>query len=190
MSKVLGTRLFGVNYRKTLSSETAFPAPILDALAGYLYLTQKLRFPSSSIILLGDSSGAHLGLCLSQHLHDLRIAQPGYILLTSPLGDVRRAMPSRAEFAGVDILAETMDAKPLHSAMRHYTDGAKDQPAFSPARSRKGDWTFLREEQVKVYIMVGTKEILRDDGLAIVEAMKRDGVDVTLREVSQLWAIA
>jgi acetyl esterase/lipase len=80
-----------------------------------------------------------------------------------------------------------MDAKPLRSATRHYTPEAiANDPYFCPAKAKASSWAYLEEENVKVYIMVGTKEILRDDGLGIVKSMQQAGVDVTLREVSGL----
>lgn len=36
----------GLNYRKSLSSASAFPACLLDALAGYQYLLDELGFAS------------------------------------------------------------------------------------------------------------------------------------------------
>jgi acetyl esterase/lipase len=174
----------GVQYRLCLSADSAFPAPLLDALAGYLYLTRTLHFDPPDIILLGDSSGAHLALTLSRYLSDLGLCQPGYVALSSPLGDCGRSMPSRWKLSGVDILASNMDAKPLRSALRHYTPQALDHPYFAPAKAAPSDWEYLRVAGVKVYVMIGTKEILMDDGFAIVKAMQEAKVDVEVREVS------
>ena len=94
-------------------------------------------------------------------------------------------MATRRTLQGIDILASNMDAKPLRSAMRHYTPEAiAEDPYFCPAKATASDWAYLKNESVKVYVMVGTEEILRDDGLGIVRGMKEAGVDVTLREVS------
>lgn len=85
---------------------------------------------------------------------------------------------------GVDILASNMDAKPLQSAMRHYTPEAVEGNAyFVPAKLGPEGWKYLKEEEVRVYVMVGTKEILMDDGKKIVQGMKEAGVDVVYREV-------
>jgi len=93
-------------------------------------------------------------------------------------------MPTRKTLRGIDILASNMDAKPLKSALRYYTPEAiATNPYFCPARADAKDWLYLKDNRVKVYIMVGTKEILRDDGLGIVKGMKEAGVDVFHREV-------
>lgn len=44
----------GVNYRKCLSADTAFPAPLLDAFSAYRYLTVTLGFSASSIAFFGE----------------------------------------------------------------------------------------------------------------------------------------
>lgn len=184
---ILNSRLTaGVQYRLCLSPETSFPAPLLDALAGYVYLTRQLGFEPRNTVLMGDSSGGHLALCLSRYLHDLGLPHPGHIALTSPLGDCGRSMPSRHTLKGIDILASNMDAKPLKSAVRHYKREALSNPYFAPAKAGPSDWTYLVSKTVKVYIMVGTKEILMDDGMAIARGMKEAGVQVTLREVSRV----
>jgi len=174
----------GVQYRLCLSTSTSFPAPILDALSGYFYLTRQLGFDPRNVVLMGDSSGGHLALCLSRYTAELGLPHPGFIALTSPLGDCGRSLPTRQSLKGIDILASNMDAKPLRSALRHYTPDAVKHPYFAPARAGPDAWSYLANTCAKVYIMVGTKEVLRDDGLGIVNGMKEAGVDVTLREVS------
>jgi len=173
----------GVQYRLCLSPATSFPAPILDALSGYLYLVRQLRFDPRNVVLMGDSSGGHLALCLSRYIVDLGLSHPGYIALTSPLGDCGRSLPSRQSLKGIDILASNMDAKPLKSALRHYIPEAVNHPYFAPAKAGSGAWSYVMKADVRVYVMVGTKEVLRDDGVGIVQGMKEAGVRVTMREV-------
>lgn len=135
---------------------------------------------------MGDSSGAHLALCLSRYIHDLNIPHPGHIALTSPLGDCSTSLPSRINLKGIDILASNMDRKPLASATRHFTrEAVKNNAYFAPARASAGEWMYLKDGEVKVYIMVGTKEILLDDTMGIVKGMKDAGVDIVLRKVSE-----
>ena len=54
--------LVASSYRKTLSKDTAHPAPALDALAAYVRLTDKLGFEPRNIIVMGDSAGGNLSL--------------------------------------------------------------------------------------------------------------------------------
>ena len=90
---------------------------------------------------------------------------------------------------GIDILASNMDAKPLKSALRHYKPESMTSPYFTPAKARPEDWRYLTESRVKVYVMIGTKEVLMDDGFGIVKGIKGAGVDVTVREVCHLVMI-
>lgn len=56
-------RVFSLEYRLSSAppypAANPFPAALLDALAGYRYLTQ-FGFKAENIILLGDSAGANL----------------------------------------------------------------------------------------------------------------------------------
>jgi hypothetical protein len=76
-----------VHHRKCLGPETAFPAPLQDLLAGYLYLLD-LGFKPGNITLIGDSSGGHLVLGLSRYLSEMvskevSIGMPGALILIS-----------------------------------------------------------------------------------------------------------
>jgi acetyl esterase/lipase len=77
-----------VNHRKTLTPDSAFPAPLQDALAAYLYVLA-LGFLSENVIFIGDSSGAHVWLALSRYLaelgktKELGVGMPGVLMLVS-----------------------------------------------------------------------------------------------------------
>ena len=81
-----------MNHRKAVSPSSAFPAQLLDLVAGYGYLL-KLGFLPENITLFGDSSGGHLVLCLSRYLAeldeavpDLNVGMPGALMLISVCG--------------------------------------------------------------------------------------------------------
>jgi acetyl esterase/lipase len=70
-----------------VTADAAFPAPLQDVLAGYLYLID-LGFEPLNISLIGDSSGAHLVLGLSRYLAEINsketdLGMPGALLLIS-----------------------------------------------------------------------------------------------------------
>jgi acetyl esterase/lipase len=54
--------LFAPDVRKALDKDRSFPIPVIDALAGWVYL-RKNGWKAEDIILLGDSAGG--GLCWS-----------------------------------------------------------------------------------------------------------------------------
>jgi len=70
-----------------------FPAALLDALAGYLYLV-KLGFSEENIILVGDSAGGNLALALTRYLLSNKEQQPKLpnipdaLVLLSPFADL------------------------------------------------------------------------------------------------------
>lgn len=63
-----------------------FPAALIDALAGYLYLV-KLGFREEDIIFVGDSAGGNLALALTRYLVLNRDKVPAALVLLSPCTD-------------------------------------------------------------------------------------------------------
>ena len=92
-------RTFAVEYRLSSPGEPGkgsvfpFPAALLDALAGYLYLV-KLGFSEENVIAVGDSAGGSLALALTRYLSSNKEQRPklpkipGSLVLLSPLTDV------------------------------------------------------------------------------------------------------
>ncbi|KAG8699970.1 hypothetical protein FRC08_005001 [Ceratobasidium sp. 394] len=90
------SRTLSVDYRVCSAAPYAtgppitFASPLLDALAGYVHLVQKLNFKPQNIIVAGDSAGGHLALALVRYLRDnpdLGLGMPGGLLLFSPWAD-------------------------------------------------------------------------------------------------------
>ncbi|WWC71843.1 uncharacterized protein I206_105802 [Kwoniella pini CBS 10737] len=181
ISRSTKLRCLSVNYRKTLSEDTAFPAPILDVLSAYLYLVQNLKFKSENIILLGESAGAHLALFLSQYLKDLYLSQPGYLFLSSPWSDFTLTYAIEQEHKAYCHSTTFRLSRAIRSATRYYNLDFLNTGYASPAKMSKGGWDYLRKEKVKVYMHYGGRELFHDEIVALGEGMKRDGVDVMMR---------
>ena len=94
-------RAFQLEYR--LSShdpkprENPFPAALLDALAGYVYLVNEVGFAPKDIIVVGDSAGGNLALVLTRYItahlaqedvDGLKLDGPGGLILLSPWTDL------------------------------------------------------------------------------------------------------
>ena len=84
-------RAFCLNYRLSLAApfnaEKAFPAALIDALAGYRYLVETLGFKATNVIVSGDSAGGHLAFVLVRYLTQEAIPSlppPGAAALLSP----------------------------------------------------------------------------------------------------------
>ncbi|KAJ3175313.1 hypothetical protein HDU87_006263 [Geranomyces variabilis] len=100
ISKHTRTRLFALRYR--LAPESPFPAALHDAFAGYLYLTNPYHpafshldppahepISPQDIVLMGDSAGGGLALCLLNYLNlYLRDAATGKLLVPFPAAAV------------------------------------------------------------------------------------------------------
>ena len=160
------------------------PAPLIDALSGYVYLTKTLKFPASSIIFLGESAGGHLALMLSRYLTELDLPQPGHMALISPWADFTLSFPSYKTMAHYDTLHRGRLRNAVRSAMRWYTPEALKDAYFSPALHGKEAWTYLSDEGTKVWVVYGTRELFVDEDRAMIKAMEAAGVDVTVVEVS------
>jgi acetyl esterase/lipase len=174
----------GVNYRKCLSPTSAFPAPILDALAGYIYLTDILHFAAKDIILVGESAGGHLALALARYLSELRLPQPGLIALNSPWADFTMSFPSHQSNAAADWLTIVAERRRLVPMALSWTGQKRiADPYFSPALAKAKDWDFLRDS--RVYIMTGTKEVFYGENTSLAQGMKEAGVHVFIREVRE-----
>ncbi|GMK54222.1 hypothetical protein CspeluHIS016_0108080 [Cutaneotrichosporon spelunceum] len=173
-----GRRVYAVQYRKTLDDSTAFPGPLLDALAAWEYVTKVMGFSASQIILSGDSAGAHLSLMLVHQLHALGEALPGGLALVSPWVDFTCSFPCWNTH-NLDYITRAKLRKCIDSATRHYDDDEKRSAFFSPALAKLGHWRFLADAGTAVFVSVGGIEVFTDEAEALVTAMRADGVPVT-----------
>ncbi|KAJ7780155.1 Alpha/Beta hydrolase protein [Mycena maculata] len=90
-------RAFAPEYRlcsgAPFQQANAFPASLLDVVAGYQYLVHDLGFAPNDIIVVGLSSGGHLALALVLYLKESNFPSlpvPGGLLLMSPTLDWAR----------------------------------------------------------------------------------------------------
>ena len=150
------SRTLSVEYRLSASAPYTkagqFPSGILDALAGYVYLTRTLGFKPQNVIVAGDSAGGNLTLAFARYLRDnpeLGIAAPGGLLLLSPWGDPTGNRPELALKQGKRVYESD------------YT-GPSGDPRFSLGhygiRSLIGDIPF-DEAKKNVYISPASLEI-------------------------------
>ncbi|KAI0041520.1 alpha/beta-hydrolase [Auriscalpium vulgare] len=87
-------RIFALEYRLSVAppfgSENAFPAALIDAIAGYRYLVKDVGFKPENIIVSGDSAGGDIAYALARYVvvNTLPgLPAPGAALLLSPTVD-------------------------------------------------------------------------------------------------------
>lgn len=177
-----------VNHRKALSPQSAFPAQLLDVLAGYVYLLT-LKFEPKNIVFAGDSSGAHVLLGLARYLAELHIVSPGLqtgvpgaLILVSPSVDLSH--PPRSSIS-TDFLVPYVNRRAYPSLSRHFPpDALSTNPYFSPGVA--GDHKWLAESQKAnsglphVWVQYGDSELLTPDQQAWVNKLRAEGVEFEL----------
>jgi acetyl esterase/lipase len=194
-------RTFSVEYRlsigKPYEPENPFPAALLDALAGYIYLTKTVGFDPKDIIFEGDSAGGNLVLALTRYLIQNRAEgaplglppPPSAIILLSPwtdLGKTHRGPGSSYEVnAHSDFLADKGDEGIGYSArafVQPFGDSfARTCPWISPA-SLAITPAVSFEGFPRTFINAGGAEVLLDEIKTLNLRMKENGVDVTYYE--------
>ncbi|CAK9781878.1 alpha/beta-hydrolase [Cutaneotrichosporon oleaginosum] len=184
-----GVRLFAPNYRKCLDDASGFPAPLLDMLAGLQFVLEDLGFAPENVILIGESAGAHGALMLARYMDDLRAAGvsrwglPGGIFASAPWTNVLCTYPSIDSNYATDWLAPIR--RVIAPAFARHCAGFLTHPLLSPALSsvEDGHYARLAEAGVRVHVDCGTDEMLYDDGVALVRAMRAQGLEPQFREV-------
>lgn len=173
-------RVLCVQYRKCLDEASAYPAPLLDAMAAWRYLTVTLGFPAENIILAGDSAGGHCSLAVLRQLHAQGLPLPGGVALSSPWTDFTSTFDSWKRNTD-DILSRGKLLLAVKSVTRHYDKSEVAGEFFSPAFAPPGHWEFLAK--TPVFMSYGTEEAFEDEIRATAKSMRADGVDVKLFEV-------
>ena len=173
------TRVFALEYRlasgKPLKTEHPFPTQLLDALAGYNYLVNVVKFAPENIIVVGDSAGGNLALALVRYLikyqgtTDVPLpGPPGALVLVSPwvdLGVTHDSIPngSATKFISSEYL-DIADAVP-HSKDAftgpHGIGAAETNPYISPASLHPGLIVDFKEFP-RTFIVAGGAEVFYD----------------------------
>jgi len=170
LARACRSRVFSVDYR--LAPEHVFPAAAKDALCAYQYLIAHGIAPHH-IVPVGISAGGTLVLDLLISARDAKLALPLAAVCLSPLTDMQFAGESVTRNAELDWITPAR----LHAIRTVYL-GGKDpgDPLASPVHARLHGLP-------RLYIQVGTHELLLSDVAAFVQKARWAGSPVQL----ELW---
>lgn len=161
-----GLDLIALDYR--LAPEHPFPGAFDDCLAAYCELSQHGR----PIALAGDSAGGALVASVALAARDEGLPAPIAAALFYPVADLGVEATSYSEAMNVPISAETM-----RWFWRHYLpEGPNSDWRASPIR---GDLSALPP----VFIATAGHDPLRDEGKALVQAIRAAGGRVIHRDL-------
>ncbi len=154
-----------------LAPENPFPAALEDAHAAYAALLAR-GVPSGGIALAGDSAGGGLAAALLLTAAEAGLPQPGALIGFSPWAD----MTARAASIRANTRADAMlPAQRLTDVAAMVLQGADPRdPRASPALGR-----FAAPPPALLF--ASETEIIRDDAVALAEALRAGGGKVTLR---------
>ena len=183
-------RLFSLEYRISSSAPfpigNPFPAALIDTITGYNYLIIELGFEPKNVIVVGDSSGGHMALCLFRYLLETSVLSlPGGFIGNSPVCDITSShlatRDSSLEFE-TDILGR-MDKGSLGWAWMTFTgplyddpiDGPTKNPYLSPAcLSSDIESTISFKRFPDTFLVFGGAERMRDEIRTLKKRLVRD----------------
>ncbi|KAH9849838.1 alpha/beta-hydrolase [Lenzites betulinus] len=194
-------RTLAVEYRLCDSAPypavNPFPAALLDAIAAYRYLVHDAGFEPQNIVILGDSAGGNLALAFVRYLLETpavsaKLPIPGKVVVASPWIDLSmsRRGPGTSETINgpVDIFGVSDEDPFAAYGVRSLLgplpfEEARTNRYLSPVslyvkpRPDAGEEGLFKGHP-DTYIVAGGAERLLDDAEALVEGMRKDGVNV------------
>ena len=176
LARATGIRTLVLNYR--LAPEHPFPAAVDDAAAAYRWLLAS-GFTPDRIMLAGDSAGGGLVLAALLALRDAGDALPAGGVSISPWVDLACTGESNLPGAVDDpLIAEGT----LESMRDQYAPDSATDPLVSPLYAELAGLPPL-------FVLAGTREVLIDDAVRLVERARAAGLDVEYFEGADLMHV-
>lgn len=155
--------------------EAKHPQGLLDSVNAYKYLLDR-GYKTENIYMFGESAGAMLVLTSNLYLKDKGFELPAKTCVFSPVAGQNIDLPSHSERDARDPMIT------IEHVVPYYEGSDFNSPYVSPAY---GDFTGFP----KLYIHVGTEEVLYDDAALIYEKCKEAKVDVKFKAWEGLFHV-
>lgn len=168
LSRAAAARVLLIDYR--LAPEHPFPAAVEDARAAYCWLLDQ-GLPPAHLSIAGDSAGGGLTVATLVALRDAGQPLPALGVCLSPWTDLEGTGESVTTKASADPIVQKDML--LHLASCYLGETSPRTPLAAPL------YADLRGLP-RLFIQVGTSEILLDDATRLAERAKQAGVEVTL----------
>lgn len=123
---------------------------------------------SKQIVVMGDSAGGQIALSFAQLLKEKHIAQPGHIVLISPVLDATMRHPEVPDYLKKDPMVGVDGS--VYLAEQWAGDTPLDDYKVSPIN---GDLDGLG----RITLTVGTKEVLYPDALNLSQLLSAKGIE-------------
>lgn len=172
-----GCIVVSVDYR--LAPEHPFPAAIEDCQAALAWVAghaEELGGDPRRLAVCGDSAGGNLAAVLALAAREQGIALRYQVLIYPVTSAVPGDLPSHTEFGEGYVLSRNA----MERFTGHYFGDDGRAPDWRGAPLLAEDLSGLPP----ALVMVGTYDVLRDDGVAYANAMTEAGNQVTLVEYS------
>lgn len=167
----VNARVLLVDYR--LAPEHPYPASNDDCFAAYEWLVKEQGVSPYNIIIAGDSAGGYLTLATLLRIGQSELGNPACAIALSPLSDFSFGSPSMFTNEGADPLLSNQ----LIPLVRDLVLGENlcTDPMVSPVYADLSGFPPLQ-------VHVSSNEILRDDGVRIVDRVRQQGATSELCE--------
>jgi len=179
LSRATGMAVLQIDWR--LAPEHPYPAGLDDCVSAWTWMLQNGPDGPGApnvAMLAGDSAGGNLTFALMLRLRDEGRPLPKAAAAFAPATDFLGRSPSRQERAHLDPMIDPERIADIR-ALYIQDDTPLDHPYVSPVY---GDFTGLPP----FLVHAGEREVLHDDGLRIVEAARKAGVDAQFRTLPGL----
>ncbi|MBH0775860.1 alpha/beta hydrolase [Nocardia bovistercoris] len=174
LARDVGCAVYVLDYR--LAPEHPFPAALDDAESAFLALTGEFGYRPERIAIAGDSAGGGLALAAAQRLVAEHGHTPAALGLIAPWVD-----PNIPATRPRDLVISGPWSRSCAAAYLGGGDG--DDPGYAPLRG-------ALHGLPPTYVQADADELLHEQGVELVAALRAAGVHVRFSETKGLWHVA